>query len=94
MLLGAWLEYKKDFWDTIDPRTYPIWANSFIFNVNLVNRALEFQIISIKYLNDLITPTGGLHNYENFVTTYSLQISLLTFIISFTENGKCACRKD
>ena len=78
-VIEAWVEYKKDFCDTIDPRTYPIWGSNFIKNENLVSRAEEFQNMGIRYLNDLISPNGGLYGYENFVRAYNLQINFVDF---------------
>ena len=78
-VFGAWVEYKKEVCETIDPRTFSIWDSYYIKNNNLIKRSQEFQDNGIKHLNDLISPSGGLFGYEDFFRTFNLQINFVDF---------------
>ena len=78
-VLGAWAEYKKKCCEHVDPRTYYIWDSYYIENNNLVKRSQDFQSKGINYLNDLISPSGGLFGYEDFVRTFNLSLNFVDF---------------
>ena len=78
-VFAAWVAYKTDFCDKIDPRTYPIWDTYYITNSNLRKRSKELQNIGIKYLNDLISLCGGLFGYDEFIRTFNLQMNFVDF---------------
>ena len=42
-VIGAWIDYKNEFNENIDPRTYPIWDSYFLTNKNLIIRSHKFQ---------------------------------------------------
>ena len=78
-VIAAWMEYKMEFHEKIDPRTFPIWDTYYITNTNLIKRSWELQNVGIKYLNDVISPTGGLLGYDEFIRTFNLQMNFVDF---------------
>ena len=78
-VFATWVAYKMDFCDKIDPRTYPIWDTYYITNNNLRKRSKELQNIGINYVNYLISPSGGLFGYDEFITTYNLHMNFVDF---------------
>ena len=78
-VLEAWVEYKKELCENIDPRTYYIWDSYYIRNKNLVKRSQELQHKGITHLNDLISPSGGLFGYEEFVRKFNLKLNFVDF---------------
>ena len=78
-VIAAWMEYEMEFHEKIDPRTFPIWDTYYITNTNLIKRSWELQNVGIKYLNDVISPTGGLLGYDEFIRTFNLQMNFVDF---------------
>ena len=78
-VLKAWRVYKIIFEKDINVRTYPLWDTYFLTNTNITTRKLEFQSRNINILNDLLHESGRVMGFEDFKSTFDLNINFVDF---------------
>ena len=78
-LCRYWSEYKMIFIDELDSRSFPIWNSHFLHNANIVQRKVEFVNKGLIYINDLLSQTGDMMGYQEFIDKYRICINFVDF---------------
>ena len=78
-IINIWKELKESFQGEIDPLTYPIQVLDFKYNSNLAKEIPMLVNRGIQYISDLLSDTGGLYGYQDFIETYKVNLNLVDF---------------
>ena len=78
-VLKTWRSYQIIFEKGINVRTYPLWDTHFLTNTNITTTKLEIQSGNINILNDLLHESGREMGFEDFKSTFNLNLNFVDF---------------
>ena len=78
-ILQIWNNFKKHFSEDAECRTFPIWGTFFMKNKNLTSRATGMVEKGLVYVNDLLSDTGNLLGYMDFIETFQIRINFVDY---------------
>jgi len=77
-VMRSWLKYYKAENKKDDVLGYPLW-NSYLTNKNLLVKKSEFINKGIIYVNDLLSPRGGIMSHKEFSERYNVTLNFLDY---------------